>query len=221
MKLALILEDDESLAEMLKLTLQREGLRVAVAKNIKIAGNLLQNYRFDLAILDRLLPDGDGLELVKKIHQLSYQTMILMLTTQSGVSQRVQGLKAGADEYLGKPFSQQELVSRIKNLLSKQKIHRSEVISHRGITLFPKTCSLVVNGDWNKIRPRETQILACLLYHHGLVVTDEILLDFVWGGTGRTPSHRSISVYIRRLRMFLGEKADQLKTIRGVGYCLT
>jgi len=221
MQLVLIVEDDGILAQALKVSLHKEGLRVMIARNLRIAKILISQHRYSLVILDRILPDGDGIGLVKKILEINYQARILVLSTRSSVSQRIKGFRLGVDEYLSKPFSSQELKLRVKNLLARQKIDLSEAISCNGIMLFPKTCSLVVDGNWSKIRPKESQVLACLIYHQKFVVTDEVLLDFVWGYTGRVPSHRSISVYIRRIRTYLGSKSSQLRTVRGVGYCLS
>ncbi len=221
MRLALIVEDDHVLAQTLKTSLQQEGLKVMVARNLRIAQILIIQHKHSLIVLDRVLPDGDGINLVKQILKINYQARILVLSTKSSVSQRIKGLRLGVDEYLSKPFSYQELKLRVKNLLARQKIDLSEAISCDGILLFPKTCSLVVDGNWSKIRPREAQVLACLIYHQKFVVTDELLLDFVWGYTGRTPSHRSISVYIRRIRTYLGARSHQLKTVRGVGYVIS
>jgi DNA-binding response OmpR family regulator len=221
MQLVLIVEDDGVLSQTLKTSLLKEGLRVMIARNLRIAQILITQHKYSLIILDRVLPDGDGIDLVEKILEINYQARILVLSTKSSVKQRIKGFRLGVDEYLSKPFSYQELRLRVKNLLARQKTDSSEAISCGGIVLFPKTCSLVVDGNWSKIRPRESQILACLIYHKRFVVTDELLLDFVWGYTGRTPSHRSISVYIRRIRMYLGSRSQQLKTIRGVGYCIS
>jgi len=221
MQLVLIVEDDNSLAQLLKVSLKKEGLRVVIAQSIKTATELINQHRFDLVILDRLLPDGDGIDLVEELLDINHHTRVLMLTTKTATAQRIRGLKLGVDDYLGKPFSHRELMLRVKNLLAKQKIYLPEVISCGEVVLFPKTCSLVIDGHWSKLRPRESQILACLIYHQGFVVTDEVLLDFVWGYLGNFPSHSSISVYIRRIRMALGSKASQLKTVRGVGYRLS
>lgn len=221
MRLTLIVEDDSLLAQTLKTALQNQGLRVVVARNLRIATNLTGLYKFDLVILDRVLPDGDGLDLAEELLNKNPQTRILMLTTKSAVEQRIEGLELGVDEYLAKPFSHQELILRVRNLLAKQKVSLSAAISCGGIVLFPKTCSLVIDGYWSKIRPRESQILACLIYHQNFVVTDEMLLDFVWGDKENLPSHRSISVYIRRIRVSLTHHAYHLRTVRGVGYCLS
>ena len=221
MRLVLVVEDDDSLVKILRVSLKKEGLRVVVAQNIKAATRLINQHKFDLVILDRLLPDEDGLDLVEELLDINHHTRVLVLTTRSGTTQRIKGFKLGVDEYLTKPFSHRELMLRVKSLLAKQKIYLPEVISCGDIVLFPKTCSLVIDGCWSKLRPRESQILACLIYHQGFVVTDEVLLDFVWGYTGNFPSHSSISVYIRRIRMALGSKSSQLKTIRGVGYRLS
>ncbi|MBT3249702.1 MAG: response regulator transcription factor [Candidatus Pacebacteria bacterium] len=221
MQLALIVEDDSELAQALKSSLTKEGLKVDLAKNLRIASILVAQYQYNLVILDRVLPDGDGIDLVERILEINYQARILVLSTESSVNQRIRGFRLGVDEYLSKPFSSQELRLRVRNLLSRQKIELSEAIYCNGIMLFPKTCSLVVDGSWSKIRSKESQILACLIYHQNFVVTDELLLDFVWGYTGRVPSHRSISVYIRRIRTYLGKRSGQLKTVRGVGYCLS
>jgi DNA-binding response OmpR family regulator len=221
MQLVLIVEDDGILSQALKVSLCKEGLKVMIARNFRTATILITQHQYSLVILDRVLPDGDGIDLVEKILETNYQARILVLSTKSSVNQRIEGFRLGVDEYLSKPFSSQELQLRVNNLLARQKIELSEAISCNGIMLFPKTCSLVVDGNWSKIRPRESQVLACLIYHQRFVVTDELLLDFVWGYTGRVPSHRSISVYIRRIRICLGSRSEQLKTVRGVGYSIS
>lgn len=218
MHLVLVVEDDRDLAQALEISLSKEGLRVMVAKNLRIATILIAQYKYSLVILDRMLPDGDGIDLVEKLLETNYHARALVLSSKSSINHRIKGFRLGVDEYLGKPFSTLELKLRVKNLLARRKIGLSEAISCNGIVLFPKTCSLIVDGSWSRIRPRESQILACLIYHQKFVVTDELLLDFVWGHTGKTPSHRSISVYIRRIRIYLGARSKQLKTVRGVGY---
>jgi two-component system, OmpR family, response regulator len=218
---ALVVEDDLELAGLIKAALEKKGLKVKVLHCLKPALELIEQETFSLAIVDRVLPDGDGLELVEELMIFNYQTRVLILSTRHGVNDRIKGLKLGADEYLSKPFSHQELMLRIESLLSKQKIYTPEVISCGEIVLFPKTCILVTATKRSKLRPKEAKVLACLIYHQGLTVTDDVLLDFVWGDTGNLPSHESISVYIRRIRMALGSAADKLQTRRGIGYCLS
>lgn len=221
MSFVLIVEDDKKLAIGLKTAFLKQGLKPILAKNLQIAKNLLEFYQFELAILDRILPDGDGITLIAKITQKNPQAKILMLTTRAATVERVEGLGSGADDYLSKPFSYQELMLRIKNLLTKYKLQQREAISYQGVTLFPQTQSLVIDGKWIKLRPKESEILSCLLYHQELLVTHQILLSFVWGAEGNHPKPRSVSVYIRRLRIALGRKSHLLQSIRGVGYILS
>ncbi|MBU0576725.1 response regulator transcription factor, partial [Patescibacteria group bacterium] len=213
--------DDSLLAETLSLALSQKGLKISTAHCLQTALELIKEQEFDLAIVDRVLPDGDGLQLVEELTSSAYQTRILVLTTQSEIIEKNKGLKLGADDYLSKPFNHQELMLRVNNLLAKQKIYSPQVITYKNLTLFPEICKLIINDQHSNLRPKETQILACLIYHRGLVVTDKVLIDFVWGDEGKTPIHRSLAVYIRRLRMALGLESERLKTIRGVGYCLS
>ncbi|MFH1959249.1 MAG: response regulator transcription factor [Patescibacteria group bacterium] len=221
MQLALIVEDDQLLAQTLFVALSRKGLKVVVANCLRDALDLIKQQKFDIAIIDRILPDGDGFQLVDELSSFSYQTRILMLTTRAQIAEKNKGLKLGADDYLGKPFNHQELMLRIDNLLAKQKIYSPQAISCHDMTLFPEVGNLIIGENQVKLRRRESQILACLIYHQGIVVTDQVLTDFVWGSEGKAPVHKSLAVYIRRLRMALGAQSARLKTIRSAGYRLS
>lgn len=220
MRTALILEDDQTLALTLEQILKNKGLQVFRATSLQEAYYVAKSNSYTLAIIDRVLPDGDGLEFVEELAATNFLTRVLVLTNQSITSQKVLGLSLGADDYLGKPFSYQELSLRIDSLLTKHKIYAPQIIIGDNITLYCNQCLLQIDGHQAKLRLKETQILSCLIKHQGMVVTNQILLDLVWRKQEVIPLPKTISVYVRRIRMKMGEYSFRLKTVRGIGYRL-
>lgn len=220
MQSILLVEDDTEFARSLVDTLRRKGLEVTRAATYYAGERLLSTRDYKLVIIDRILSDGDGLHLAELIHTTHYQTKVLMITTKSMVADRIEGLKAGADDYLGKPFSQQELLLKIDKLLAKEKMLTHQSITIGMITLFPQSGKLFVDGKQRVLRRREADMLACLMRYKNRVVTRQMLLDIVWSGEVDIPTYGTIDVYVRRLRMILGKKRKIIKTIRGFGYLL-
>lgn len=215
---ALIVEDDLSLAKSLEEIVRREGLNVTVAHRASRASTLLTDHNFNLLILDRILPDGDGLDLIHHALEHHRQTRILVLTTQAQSSEVVRGLQLGASDYLAKPFNQEELILRLKNLLNQRKTIRFNVLTAGKLQLYPQSKIVIINGQEISLRPKQAELLTCLLEHQGLTLTKELILDQVWSDATDRPNYNTLAVYIRRLRMKLSPVSSRIQTIRGVGY---
>lgn len=221
MQLALIVEDDLSLAEAIEELLRRQGLSSIIVHRIQRALNLAEERDFSLAVLDRILPDGDGFDLIEPLIAHRVQTRVLVLSKEARTSDRIKGLKLGADDYLAKPFAQKELILKLKKLMAKRKIIKPETMFYKNIVLQPKTGLATVNKQEIQLRPKQAELLACLIQHQGLIVTHNILFDYIWGDQLEQPNDNSLAVYIRRLRVKLGRAGQQIENVRGIGYRLT
>jgi len=219
----LIVEDDKKTSAALKTGLENEGFSAAVATTGEEGFFLLNSEKFDLVVLDWMLPGRDGVEILKTLRARGTGMPVLLLTARDAVEDRVLGLESGADDYLVKPFAFAELVARIRTLL------------RRSTTTEPlkKTfADLVVNLEARKasragklidLTPREFDLLAYLLRQPGQVVTREMLARDVWAETNRvTPIDNVIDVHVAHLRKKLddGHRIKLLHTVRGVGFVL-
>jgi DNA-binding response OmpR family regulator len=184
---------------------------------VQEANKLIENNRYTLAVVDRILPDGDGLEIVQLLDLNHYQTKILILSSKNTTQYKIDGLKNGADDYLAKPFLTAELKLRISKLLTKQKIFCYDCVVCDNIILYPDTGTLIIDGVQTQLRKKESEILECLLNHQGTIVTHNILVNHVWSIV-KTPSRKTLSVYIRRLRMRLKSEGQRLQTVKGIGF---
>lgn len=213
----LILEDDQTLAASLNKVFFTLGCNTDITNSINQAALLVEKVNYQLAIIDRVLPDGDGLEIVELLNLCQFNTKILILSTQNQTAHKIEGLKNGADDYLAKPFSMKELTLRITKLLATRKITLPDCIACDQLVLYPETGSLMIDGGLIQIRKKEAKILECLLKHQGLIISHQTIINHVWDDSS-TPSSKTIGVYIRRLRMRLKKFAPRIQTIRGMGY---
>jgi len=218
MKQLLLIENDRGLAQSLSDLLGRKGYSVNVADKLARAYDLLESQRYDLIIVDRLLDDGDGKEIVDYVKDTSSFTHIICLSQMNQVEDRVSLLREGADDYLGKPFSATELLLRIESLLRKQTVMSQDVLECGPIQLFPQTGQIVFPDHTKTLRRRESQILACLLRYKNQVISRDRITEYVWQGNNELPTYTTIDVYIRRLRVILGEYHSLIQTVRGFGY---
>ena len=219
----LIVEDDKKTSAALKTGLVNEGFSVAVAATGEEGFFLLNSEKFDLVVLDWMLPGRDGVEILKTLRARGTGTPVLLLTARDAVEDRVLGLESGADDYLVKPFAFAELVARIRTLLRR---------TTPAEPLKKTFADLVVNLEARKasragksieLTPREFDLLAYLLRHPGQVVTREMLAREVWAETNRvTPIDNVIDVHVAHLRKKLddGHAVKLLHTVRGVGFVL-
>lgn len=217
----LLVENDSLLAATLKKLLERESYQVLHATTLARAHQLLEQEGFDGVIVDRVLDDGDGFELVELIAEVSPSTRFLFLSQKGSVEERVRGLRAGADEYLAKPFSLEELRLKLQKLFLYQKKPTVSYLEFDGVKLYPETGQLRLrDGYQRQLRRREAQILSCLFRYQGSIVSRQMMIDEVWKTQTAIPTSETLDVYIRRLRMALGSQSGIIKTVRGFGYSL-
>ncbi len=219
MKKILILEDDQFLVDNILKRLKGKSYQIDTAKSLNQAYIELESNRYDLIIADRMLEDGDSLEVIQYINEVSYPTKILCLTKKSEVKERVNGLNHGADDYLGKPFSFDELTLRIEKLLNVEKRIQDQVISLNDYELIWQKGELKHGNHKVKFRPKEAAILKCLFSYNKAIVSRDMLVSHVWG-TREAPTNSTIDVYIRRIRMKLKNLNLSIETVRGFGFRL-
>jgi DNA-binding response OmpR family regulator len=220
----LVVDDEERMARFIHLNLEHDGFQVVEAYRGMKAIQLLRDVMPDLIILDVMMPDLDGFEVLKMIREIS-SVPVIMLTAKGEEDDRVRGLELGADDYITKPFSPRELVSRVRAVLRRTEAaspaSRSEVIEvDDRLKIDFSRREVWVNGELVKLRPTEYRLLYHLVQNAGWVVTYDQLLSKVWGYEYRDESHY-VRLYINYLRQKLEEDPATPKYIlteRGIGY---
>ena len=216
----LLVEDDADLAELIALGLRDASYAVDVAGTCAGAERLLRTTAFDVACFDLGLPDGDALDLVRRLPvdpELRRPRRVLVLTARDAVADRVAGLDAGADDYLVKPFAFAELLARLRALARRGSEHGSTL--HVGdVTLDPSTHRAWRSGVELPLTAREFSLLRYFMHHPGQVLSAEDLLEHVWDANA-DPFTSSIRTILSRLRKKLGEP-PLILTITGAGYRL-
>jgi len=216
----LVAEDDREMAEFVERGLGELGHNVTVAATGPDALHLLSTEDFDVAIVDRMMPEIDGLSVVRRIRAAEIDVPILILTALGRIEDRVDGLNAGADDYLVKPFAFSELAARI-NALARRKPLQAVVtrLEHNGIFMDLLKRQVLRDGVPIILQPREYRLLEELMRHEGRVVTRTMFLERVWN-YHFDPQTNIVETHISRLRSKLNEggKSDPIETVRGVGY---
>ncbi len=218
----LIVEDEPAIAELLAINLKHAGFDYVIVDNADDARQEVDNILPDLVLLDWMLPGQSGITLAKgwRANERTRQIPIIMLTARSEETDKVQGLDSGADDYVVKPFSTQELLARIRALLRRKLPEASqESVSLVGLTLDPERWQISYAGVEVKLGPTEFKLLNYLMRYPNRVHSRSQLLDKVWGQHVFI-EERSVDVHIKRLREGLASvQADCLvETVRGVGY---
>ena len=218
----LLAEDDALLADALGAQLRRAGFTVEHAPNGAVAEFLLVRQPFDAAILDIGLPMLDGLTVLSRVRVARPTLPVLLLTARDALEDRVQGLNAGADDYLTKPFDFPELEARLHALLRRARLG-SAGAGGQGLgrlLLEPEARRATVEGQALELSPREWQLLELLVTQRDRVVTKELILQ-TWGQDGgEAPTNNVIEVYIHRLRKKLEGAGVGVRTVRGLGYLM-
>ena len=218
---ALVVEDQERLARHIAAGLVKCGITADTASNLDAANAAMRAMPYDLILLDLGLPDGDGIEWLRKQRAAGLQTPVLIVTARDALGDRVRGLDGGADDYLLKPFEMEELQARCRALMRRPAEAGSTVIEAGGVALDLATRSVCVAGAPIDLGRREVELLELLLRRAGTVVTREIIDAQVYSFADEvTPN--AIEAAISRLRRRLGEAGCtvQIHTVRGVGYLL-
>ena len=218
---ALVLEDDGRLRSLVVRTLARAGLACDEAAKIAEAEELMDLHAYDLLVLDRMLPDGDGLDVCKRARKKGFTQSILMLTALDDAESTVEGLSEGADDYLGKPFDLEVLTARARALLRRNDRRPTTELACGDLRLDPGKRSAWKGGEALVLTAREFAILEALMRRPGAAITREEILEQAWGER-EEPMSNTVDVLIARLRKKIDtpKKASRIETVRGMGYRL-
>ena len=216
----LIIEDDPAILKVLQRGLAYEGYTVDVSTDGRTGLNLAHDHHPDLVILDWMLPGMDGLEVCRRL-RLQGGLPILMLTAKDTIQDRVQGLDAGADDYIVKPFNLDELTARIRALFRRTQVERNQVYQFAALTMDSDSRQVTRGKRLVPLTAKEYELLELFLRHPRQVLTREVIFDRVWGYDFGGESN-VLEVYIRYLRqkLELENESRLIHTVRSVGYVL-
>lgn len=208
----LLVEDNLSIAKGLIYALNQNEFEVSHALNVKEAEIKLKSEKYNIIILDIMLPDGNGFELYEKIKQ-NYFTPCIFLTAKDDENDIVKGLELGAEDYMTKPFSTRELIARMNKILLKGKSNKIKV---KDITLDLDKLVVSKNEEMINLTALEIKLLTLLFANRGKVIKREYIIEKIWDWTRNDVNDNTVSVYIKRIREKLG--SDIIITIKGIGY---
>ena len=222
MALIYIVEDDESIREIETISLRNSGYEVCCFEDAGSFFEGLDKMLPDLLVLDIMLPDSDGNTIVKKLRRMpeTKKLPIIMVTAKTSEMDLMRGLDNGADDYIKKPFSIMELISRVKALLRRTKAEREDVLHLGNVVLDNIRHRCEVHGETLELTFKEYELLKLLLTNAGIVTTRETILDRIWG-TDFEGESRTLDMHIKTLRQKLGSAGTMIRTVRNVGYMLT
>lgn len=219
----LIVEDERQIARFLQIDLEKAGFQTAIEKNGKRAYERIVQEKYDLVLLDVMLPEMDGMEICRNVRELS-DIPIIMLTARDEIKEKVKGLDLGADDYVTKPFSSDEVLARIRRILKRRneeprKDENRLVVG--SIILYPDRYEVHVKGEVVELTHKEFELLQYLVENRPNVLSRDQILQKVWGYDfmGNT---NVVDVYISYLRTKIEEKCNEkhIHTVRGVGYVI-
>ena len=222
-KLVLVVDDEARMVNFMRMNLELEGCRVISASNGREALDKAREEMPDVTLLDIMMPGMDGFETLRRLRTFS-QVPVLILTAKDDEEDRIKGLELGADDYIGKPFSHRELVSRIRAVLRRHyatpPAPQTTVVVDERLTIDFARREVLVNGERVNLRPTEYRLLYHLVQNAGYVLTHEQLLTKVWG-----PEYRDETHYLRLYVTYLRQKIEEdpanpkyILTERGIGY---
>ena len=209
----LIVEDDEMIADVISRGLSRAGYQCLCAYDGLEAAGLLEEHRYDLILLDIMLPGADGFE----VYQTAEHVPTIFLTAKGGLSDRVRGLRMGADDYIVKPFEMLELLARVEAVLRRTRKSGTDFVFY-GVRIDFESRTIEKDGQETECTPREYELLETLVKNRNIALSRERLLDLVWG-YDYEGDIRTVDVHIQKLRKKLGLE-DCIKTVYKLGYRL-
>ena len=215
-----IVEDDKNIREIEMFALKNSGYAVEEFENAKTFFSRITEKVPDLVLLDIMLPDMDGLEIVKKLRSRpdTVRVPIILVTAKTTELDKVKGLDIGADDYLTKPFGVMELISRVKALLRRSRALQDDKQLVLGdITLDSERREVNVDGELCELTFKEFELLKLLMVNAGIVLHRDTIMSDVWG-TDYEGESRTLDMHIKTLRQKLGEAGNMIKTVRNVGY---
>jgi two-component system, OmpR family, response regulator len=215
----LLVEDSPRVADTVGAALRARSLTVVVADSVRTANAAFDAQHFDVAVVDIGLPDGSGLQWCRSTREAGSTLPILLLTARASVADRVAGLDAGADDYLGKPFAMDELVARVRALSRRGPRWSESVRSYGALVVDRDKRTMTVEGTSLPLTARELDIVALLAWRDGRVIARDEILEAVWG-EATEGAGASLEVLVARIRRKLADRGvrDAVRTIREVGY---
>ena len=213
----LVIEDDAVLLDGLKVGLGLHGFTVDAVASCSDARAALATAEFDALVLDLMLPDGSGLDILRELRRREDATPVLLLTAKDTVADRIGGLDTGADDYLGKPFDLDEVAARLRAISRRAVGRASPALAWNGIELDPGRRTVEVDGKPVGLSRREFSILEALMRHPGTVMSKDQLADRLYGWEEDVESN-AVEVHVHHLRVKIGR--DAIETVRGLGYRL-
>lgn len=213
----LLVEDDRRLADLVAGRLRKQGMEAAAVYDGPDGLDAASSGAFDVAVVDVMLPGLDGISLTRELRDRGSRMPILMLTARDTVDDRVTGLRAGADDYLVKPFAFAELLARIEALHRRRE--PGDRLVHEGIVLDALARRVEVNGLRIDLTAKEFDLLECLMRNAGRVMTRVELKELVWD-FGFDAQTKVVDLYVHYLRRKLGDAGSAIQTVRGVGYAV-
>lgn len=216
----LLVEDDRIISEQIAEALRRERLDVEVARNGDKGLDLALFEKFNLIILDIMLPRRDGWEICEEVRRAGIRTPILMLTARDSIEDRVKGLEGGADDYLSKPFDLRELLARVGVLLRRDSVHRTGTLKVADLEIDSRAHTVRRSGQELTLTPREYSLLEALARNEGRTLTREIILESVWNN--EESLENTVNFHINSLRKKVDAPFEQklIHTVHGIGYVL-
>lgn len=222
-KKILIVEDERKISRVLQLELEYENYETGVADNGKKALQMIQDEDWDLVLLDIMIPELNGLEVLRRVRKTDEATPIILLTARDEVYDKVNGLDLGANDYITKPFQIEELLARIRAHLRRPAVKKedSNEVSVEDLVVQINTREVTCMGNQIELTPREFDLLVYLLKNKNVVLTREQLIENVWGYDYYGDTN-IVDVYIRYLRQKIDKAFDKqyIQTVRGVGYTI-
>ena len=216
-----LVEDHERLAEMIKAALARNGIETDVFPDAAAAHYALARFEFALLLLDRGLPDGDGIKLLRRVRANGATIPCLMLTARDAIHDRVEGLESGADDYLTKPFSMEELVARVRSLMRRPAAMAPLAPDFAGLTVDPEQACMRCKGEWVSLSPSELQIILRMVSAGGNVVRHAQLEHAAWGLQDEvTPNALDVALHRLRRKLSAIDAGVRIVNVRGIGYQL-
>ena len=219
----LVVEDEIKLQETIIEFLEKEKIIVESATNFSEAIDKITSFDYDCILLDMMLPDGDGMDVLRELKNLQKKTSVIILSAKDSVDDKVEGLLVGADDYLGKPFHFAELLARIKVAMRKNQQHGEEIISFKNLSIYPEDRRVSVNNEEIKLNRKEYDLLYYFMLRPERVFQKTMLAESVWGDhTEMADNLDFIYSQIKNLRKKLKEANSEadLQAVYGVGYKL-
>ena len=221
----LIVEDDENIARVIQLELEYEGYQVSVAHTGREGFAIVESEKIDLIILDVMIPEWNGMDVLRRIRQINNEVIVIMLTARNSVYDKVNGLDLGANDYMTKPFEIEELLARIRSSLrfkpKGESQAKSSILRISSVEINTNTREVFKNGKLVELTPREYNLLHYLVTHKNRALEREQILTEVWGYDYHGDTN-IVDVYIRYLRKKLTDtkEDDFIQTVRSVGYMI-